>query len=371
MIMRYRLLIACGLMLVLVADAHAQGPGRPLEFDRTQGTTRVGTRGANFLEIGVGARAQALAGAFTANASGPSALAWNTAATALQENFAAGFSHTDLFKGSDIAHRFLGALVPTRYGVLGASVIQLSSGDMVRTTERYPRGGDPGVGNNFEWTAMAVGLHFASRITDRLAVGGAAKFATEGISGANAGYVGVDLSTLFDTGVYGVRLGASLMNLGTTGRMSGNALRERVAPADDLFDNRRTTDVELVSANAALPTSFRLGVMTDLIGGSDALLRPDPVHRVRLLTDLTNTIDSDLQSSMAVEYSLSDRFFVRGGKRWANEHRASHRDFSFGLSAGAGLQLPITGDRLLKLDYGYVNMADLNYTQVISIEVSF
>src|SRR5690606_6052972 len=78
---------------------------------------------------------------------------------------------TELFEGSGVTHQFAGALLPTNLGTIGVSVISLSSGKMTRTTEAYPLGGDPQYGGEFEWTATAIGLHYARRITDRLSGG--------------------------------------------------------------------------------------------------------------------------------------------------------------------------------------------------------
>ena len=61
------------------ASVLGQGTGTVLLPNPQNPTTRVGTRGANFLEIGVGARGLALAGAYTALAEGVTALYWNPA----------------------------------------------------------------------------------------------------------------------------------------------------------------------------------------------------------------------------------------------------------------------------------------------------
>lgn len=69
-------------LLVGGGNLAAQRQGTFLTPGNDESTTRVGARGANFLEIGVGARAQALGGAFTSLASGASAMYWNPAGIA-------------------------------------------------------------------------------------------------------------------------------------------------------------------------------------------------------------------------------------------------------------------------------------------------
>ena len=366
--------LAFALVLATSGELLGQGSGTPLENRRDEPITRTGTRGASFLEIGVGARAQGLGGSYTARALGPTALYWNTAATALAETFAAAFSHTELFEGSGVTHQFAGALLPTRLGTVGVSVIALSSGRMIRTTEEYPLGGDPQFGAEFEWTATAIGLHYARRITDRLSVGVAGKVATEGITGATATYVGADLSTLFDTGLYGITLGATLANLGSSGRMQGQLVENRLAPGDneDLYGNRRRQDIVLKTQEAPLPTQFRVGIVMDLLGSATALLAPNPDHRIAFVSDVSDAINTSVQTGIGFEYSFRDIFFLRGGKRWLNEDRAEHRsDFTFGLAGGAGLRIPLGGARMIGIDYSYQDHGDLNNTQVISVEVAF
>ncbi len=366
--------LAFALVLATSGELLGQGSGTPLENRRDEPITRTGTRGASFLEIGVGAQAQALGGSYTARALGPTALYWNTAATALAETFAAGFAHTELFEGSGVTHQFAGALLPTGLGTVGVSVISLSSGKMPRTTEQYPLGGDPQYGGEFEWTATALGLHYARRITDRLSVGVAGKIASEGIAGATATYVGADLSTLFDTGLYGITLGATLANLGSNGRMEGQLIEDRLAPgtSEDLFGNRRRQDVLLKTQEAPLPTQFRVGILMDLVGSATALLAPNPDHRLSLMSDVSDAINTSVQTGIGFEYSFRDILFLRGGKQWLNEARADHRDsFTFGLGGGAGLRIPLGGARMIGIDYSYRDHGDLNNTQVISVEVAF
>lgn len=372
---RTLLTMALGAMgsAVVTTGGYGQGVGQPLDFDPQEASTRVGTRAAQFLQVGVGARSQALGGAASAAALGVTALYWNTAAIAEADGFSAGYSAADLYDGSGITHDFLGVLLPTRFGTIGASVIQLGSGQMTRTTEAFPFGGDPAVGATFEWVSLAVGLHYANRITDRLAVGAAAKIVNEGISGATADFVAVDLGTVFHTGVYGTVIGASLSNIGTSSRMQGGAVRDRFSPArsEEAFESRRIMDLEAVTGRLDLPTSFGIGTATSILGDPPALLGSHQHHSVTVMGQLWNAINTDLQTSLAVEYGFQDLVFLRFGKQWLNEARADHRQgMGFGLSAGAGLKAPLGQGRLFMLDYAYIRQADLNHTQIISFELS-
>ena len=177
---RFSASLAAALLLVPCGALVGQGTGTVLLPDPQNPTTRVGTRGANFLEIGVGARGLALGGAYTALAEGVTALYWNPAGIAELEGPAAAFSIADLYGDAGISHTFAGGIMPVgSNGAFGIALTQLSSGDIQRTTELFPDGGDPAFGNTFSYTASAAGLYYARRLTDRLGLGVGVKFATE------------------------------------------------------------------------------------------------------------------------------------------------------------------------------------------------
>lgn len=348
----------------------AQTLGQMLRPDAKTPTTRVGTRGANFLEFGAGARAHALGGAVTALIDGGATLYWNTAAAASVPGIQGAFSSAELFE-ADITHTFASAVLPVGQGAVGASFIYFSSGDIPRTTEDWPSGGDPVAGNTFQWTAAAFGLHYARQITDRLAFGGAVKYAQEGIEQGRASYFGVDLSTRFYTGLYGVTIAAALNNVGSSGRIEGHAVQRGIATAQaqDQFAVTHIVDVSLRTRAVPMPTVFRLGIQTDLIGGAEALIRPDPKNRLALAVDFSDGVDTDLQGAVGLEYAWNQTFFVRGGKRWFNELRAPW-EFTDGLSGGFGIRIPALGRKLV-FDYAYTAMGELKNVQVFSLEFGY
>ena len=231
---------------------------------------------------------------------------------------------------------------------------------------------DP-IRGEFEWNAMAVGLHMARPITDRLVFGGAIKYIQEGITGAEADYVGIDLGTVFRTGLYGVTLGASLQNLGSSSRFEGDLLNQRINTGGNrtqigdfirIFGASATTNV------LDLPTVFRFSVMTDLIGDATAMLAPNPNQNLRLMVDLNSAIDTDIQTAVGLEYGLRDMLFLRAGKKWNNEAQIDH-SFSRGASLGGGIALPFGDSSRFHFDYAYTSMADLENIQIFSLAVNF
>jgi hypothetical protein len=353
-------------------------PDQLTNDDPSLPTTRVGTRGAAFLNLPVGARAQSMAGAYAAMADDISALYWNTAGIAQIDGFALGASSARLFDDLDINHLFVGAVIPMGLSRLGVSVNMLSSGEMFWQSETHPNAGfggeqDP-LRTAFEWQGLAVGLHLARPITDRLVFGGALKFIQEGITGAQADYFAIDLGTTFRTGLYGISLGASLQNLGGSGNFEGQLLQGRVNTADPESNNLgpfiRILETKAGTNSLEIPTTFRFSVMADLIGDATAMISPNPDNALRVVWDLNDAIDTDLQTALGLEYGYKDLAFVRAGKRWFNESQINH-SFSRGASIGAGLHLPIGETTLFRLDYAYTAMEDLQNVQVFTLDFMF
>lgn len=360
--------VALGLLLFAGGEAVAQNEGQIEIIGPDEPVTRVATRGANFLEIEIGARANALSGAGTVVSEGVHALYWNPAGVAGIESFSVGGSYQELYEDTGIEQFYLGAALPILGGVLGVNVNSLSSGDIPRTTESTPSGALVGLGPTFDWNATAIGTYYARRITDRLQLGGGFKFISEGIERATADYFAVDLGAKFSTGIYGTTLAASVGNLGPSGEFSGSLIESTISETNqDVFETGRELEFQFDTRSAELPTYFRIGFATDLSGGANALVSTNPDHRVTTYLDFFDSVDTDIQPTVALEYAFRDIVFLRGGKRWYNETFAD-RDFADGLSGGFGVRLPLLG-RSASFDYAYTSLGALENKQIFSFEL--
>lgn len=362
---RFRFLTAGFLGLMTAAPLAAQLPEGIIPTPE-QPPTRQGTRGANFLQIGVGARAAAMAGALTALVEGPTAWYWNPAGAAATEQFSAAAARQDLYADLDIAHNFFGASLPFLGGVVGVSFVGLNSGELERTTEFSPSGGDPVLGATFEWRSSAIGLGYARRLTDRLDLGLAVKRVTEGIDDAKVAWMAFDVGTQFRTGLYGLTLGASLQNVGPSARARGSLI-ERKINSDEVSLER--TDIEFGTKETDLPTMFRFSIGSDVYGGSGALAGQTDT-RNSLVAELafSDAIDTDIQLGIGLEYGFANMFFLRGGKRFYNDDREfGASKAKYGLSGGAGIRIPVSS-RAFRLDYAYTALGELENVQVFSFE---
>ncbi len=121
----------------------------------------VGVSAATFLEIGVGARAAAMGGAYSAIANDATALYWNPAGIAWIEGLQAEFMHSEWL--AETNYDFLGLVVaiPSINSSIGASIIYLNYGEsLVRTVDR-----PEGTGEQYSARDYALGLSYALALT--------------------------------------------------------------------------------------------------------------------------------------------------------------------------------------------------------------
>jgi len=117
---------------------------------------KVGAAGAQFLKIGVGARANGMAGAYSALANDVTSMYWNPAGIADINGIAANISYTQWFAG--FSHNFAGLVLPVgdsyRFGI---SLTSFSSGEIPITTLEKAEG----TGASYSISDFALGASFA------------------------------------------------------------------------------------------------------------------------------------------------------------------------------------------------------------------
>ena len=319
----------------------------------TRNVSNVGTTAAVFLEIGVGARAVGMGGAFVATANDASAIYWNVAGIARLRQPEILFVHTNWL--ADIRFDYAGVVIPlSRFGALGASLTSLSMGEMkVRTVEE-----PEGTGERFSAGDMAIALSYAFNLTNRFSVGVTAKYIYQRIWKETANGFAVDLGTLFTTGLKGLRIGASLSNFGTDMQMSGDDLLVYHDIDPYKLGNNERIFAELKTDKWPLPLIFQVGVAMEPLQTEN--------HRVTMAIDALHPIDNTESINVGVEYAFHEQFFLRAGGR-----NLFLRDGEEGLTLGAGFHIRFVGNFKVKLDYAYADFGRLNNVQRFSIDVAF
>src|SRR6186713_1955759 len=102
--------------VLLSASVGAQGPGGILPTPQDT-PNRQGTRGANFLHLGIGARGGAMAGAIGSSVSGPTAWYWNPAGASASEGFSLAAGLQNLYDDLGLDQAYAALSIPLLGGV--------------------------------------------------------------------------------------------------------------------------------------------------------------------------------------------------------------------------------------------------------------
>ncbi len=328
---------AAFVMLVIALALGAGGSAWAGDILALYGDENVGTAGAQFLRLPVGARGVALGQAYVACATDGSSIFWNPAAimrTPARRN--AFLSHTEYAAGIDLDY----AAWHQRgqnfgYGIAGG---MLRSGEIPRTTELHQEG----TGQTFRADQYFLGLTLARAMTDRFSLGGSVKYYQENLDEFEVRSILMDLGILYFIGHGDLRVGFAVRNFGSDLTPGGEA--------PDLPEGyRQPGDFQSFPA----PTSGSFGVAHTI-----ALAK-----RVGLLASAEFNHPSDYSESFRLggELGLDRRLFLRGGFE-------TNRDEG-GFAAGFGVQ---TGtDRFdLRLDYAFSDMGTFGVMHHVSIDLA-
>lgn len=369
-------ILGAGLAVVVLAPEAALGqavaPG--LEPNPQAAITQVGTRGANFLRIGPTARARALGEPGVALLDGSGSLYYNPGAAPLVEELSVTASVTQLWGSDGMEHTYVAAIMPLgTMGVLGVHTLMLNSGNVEPTRESTPYGADPLRGDFMEWRSLALGATYGRRITDRLSMGATGKIIQEGIDFAKVQWVAADVGLVFETGVYGVRLGMAIQHIGGDSRFEGSGIYTTVTRDNRIFNEAilgTTIPFRYDTERMVLPTTFRMGVEAPLYGTATSILGGvGGPHALNLLGEVTDGFDTAVESGWGLEYGFRDMVFLRTGRALNSDDR---RPTGFGLdgySFGAGVRLPVLLGQRLAIDYAYAAHGILENVQTFTFQI--
>jgi hypothetical protein len=304
----------------------------------------LGSSGAQFLKIPLGANESGMAGAVVALTNDASSVFWNPAGLAKVQGVNLHFSYMkwfDLFTMNAAAVAYnLGDM-----GVLGASVISFSTGQIEITTEQSPNG----TGQYYDAQDIAIGVTYARYLTTDFNVGVTVKYVNQGIWNENASGFAFDIGTQYALDFQNLTIAMSMTNFGANLQFEGSDLEVR-KQYDANFPLSRLAPADLRTSSYPLPLSFQVGIGFDIyssdfikiIGGIDAVHPNDNKERLQFGTQV----------------SAFDRFFVRGGYIYNHDTQ----NFSF----GAGANVP-AGNTIIEFAYSFSNYKILPVVHRISM----
>lgn len=319
----------------------------------TYGQSKVGSTAAPFLTIAIGPRAVAMGGAFVATADDITALYWNPAGIARIPGNSALFNRTEWF--ADINYNWAGAAVQLgSWGTVGLSVHQLDYGDIEVTTLAE----QDGTGEYYSAHDLSIGLTYGYNLTDRFSIGATAKFVQQKIWNSSASTVAFDVGVLFNSDIYGLRIGASITNFGSDMQMDGKDLLVQHDIDPNIFGNNDQILAKLRTDEWPLPLTFRVGLAMDVIKIDD--------HRITVGVDALHPSDNDESLNIGAEYVMFNLLAIRGGYKSLLLDNAEE-----GLTLGFGLMYDFAPGLGVFIDYAYQDFGVLDNTQHFSVGVKF
>lgn len=339
------------LALCVLPAAAQEDDTRPRNY--VDGVTNAGTSAAAFLQIGVGARAQAMGNAATAVGRDATALFWNPAAIAtLGGTVHVAFDHTNWL--ADTYLDYVGMVVNLPgVGALGLSVtnFQMVDEQPVRTILQ-----PEGTGAFYSASDLGLAATYAVALTDRFAAGVTAKYVRETLWHETADAFAADLGVTYRTKLPGLFLAASISNFGGDLKLDG---RDLMRPYDDdpgNFSNDQL-NARLDTDAFSLPLYFRFGLAYELRAGD--------LHQFTAVADLLHPSDNTEAVNLGAEYTFWDTISFRGGYAALFE-----RDRTGGATFGLGVQRRLLGGLGLAADYTYADWDVLDATHRITIAIS-
>lgn len=319
-----------------------------------QGISKTGTTAAKFLSVGVGPRANAMGGAFSAVSNDATAMYWNPAGIGSVNTFQGLFTYTKMF--ADINLNYFGAVIPMgEFGNFGVNVTALNYGEMEITTELQPEG----IGTTFSAGSYAFGISYARFITEDFVIGATVKYIREDIYNSSASGLALDIGTIFTTPFWGIRFASSITNFGTKMQMTGDDLLVRHDPDLTTSGNNETVDAYLATEQFELPLKLQIGVARDFTLAEG--------YRLTVAADANYPNDNNRSVNLGAELSLMDNLLaLRGGYK-----TLFLQDSQEGLTLGAGLHYVVSGSFGINVDYSFQEYKYLGNNHSFGIILSF
>ncbi len=315
--------------------------------------SKVGTAAAQFLKIGVGARAMSLGGSFTAIASDVSTIYWNPAGITNLKTTSLGFTHTQWF--ADISHDFAGVSVPiSESDFIAVSATSLTTGEQEVTTVAQPNG----TGVFYNVSDLAIGLTYGRQLTDRFSVGLSVKYIQQNLYNEKASSLTLDIGSYLRTGFHNLIIGMAISNFGGSMKLDGRDLIAITSISKDVSGSY-TPDGRLTTQEYPLPLIFRVGLSMDFVGGLDPIIASEK-SRFTLSLEGTQLNDNSERINLGAEYAWSEMVFARAGFKFNYDQE----QWTF----GAGLNIPL-GNQFVVFDYAFIQFKDLGNVSQFSLEL--
>jgi hypothetical protein len=286
---------------------------------------KVGTFGAQFLKIGVSARATGMGSAFTAVADDANSAFWNPGGLVNVVTNEVVINHVQWPADINLTSICIATNPRTIPGTIALSARSLWLDPMlVRTAYNQE-----GTGEHFDAGSSTFGLSYARFWTDKFSAGFTMQYIHESLAEYAVNTFGFDFGMMYRIGIKDLKLGMVLQNLG--GKM--------------VFEEMESK----------MPTTFKVGLSFIPMKREN--------HHLTIATEFSHPSDNVERANFGAEYILNRTFHGRAGY-----HVNYDTD---GLSFGFGAALHTGRNNKLQLDYSAVDMGPLQYVHRLSLTVVY
>ncbi len=315
--------------------------GCALIFTPAFAMKKVAQSKLQFLKLESGARAIALAGAYSAFSGDPNCIFYNPAGTAFVDGLGLTFNYSTWLAGSSYQSA-VASYTAGRWGTFTVNYLSVNYGAFERTVvDAHAWEGYQSLGT-FDVGEYAFGFGYSRQITDRLFIGGQAKYAYQRLGSSQIWeYVGSDFEATKEadneTDVVAYDFG-TLYNSGFKNLCIGIAVQN--------------------FANKPIPLNFRFGMAIDL---NQLFLPSRSNDRLTFSYEIQHPRDYTERAQFGLEYAYRNLVFLRSGYKINFDEQ--------GWSAGVGCILHYL-KTTLQIDYTIVDFSAFGLLHRASVGVS-
>ncbi len=298
-------------------------------FSFANETSQVGTTTANFLKMGMGARASGMGGAFVAISNDSSAVYWNSAGlTQIKEREISGV-HNQWFE--DIKTEYISYVQPLKgnSGVMGVSLIYMNVPDIEKRTITGEKAGSVKVNN------LSYDVAYGYKLTPNLSTGVKLKGIFQEYGDDKGNGFAADFGLLFvqpGKGNEKLSFGLNIQNIGPK--------------------------VKIGSEEEKLPFNVKGGIALTLAEKG-----------VTVALDADKPIDNKMKFHSGVEYWFREKIALRFGYEDVG-NLGSGSGFTFGCGF-KGYETEEFLNMLVHLDYALLSFGDFGYTHRFALTLNF
>ena len=315
-----------------------------------QDNQKAAQTGMKFLSASTSPRAAAIGNAVTTLDLGSASMFYNPAGMARMNTFG-HFGAGNMQWIADINYNQASlafAPLDRKYGVFGVSATFVDYGDLEGTIRADNDQGFEETGT-FGPSAFAVGIGYAVTLTDRVSIGGGAKFVRQDLGQSIMSRDGAtqsnsvstpafDFGVIYDTGFRGVTFAFSARNF--------------------------SSEVTYEQESFELPLTLTIGLSADVINLVNSQAALSENHSFLVSVDGQTPRDFSEQVRVGGEYTFMDTFSLRAG------YSVPRGDVEEGLSLGGGLNVSV-GDLELGADYAYTTYDIFDGVNRVAIDIGF